>query len=246
MESIGRLAGGVAHDFNNMLSVILSDTELLLAKLPPQDPLRAEIEEIAGAAARSAELTRQLLGFASRQRIAPRIVDLQQAVSATMSLLERLVGENVKLSWEPSPGLWTIRIDPAQLDQIFTNLCVNARDAIANVGRIRIAAENRSVPADGVDGAHLLGPGDYVRVTVTDDGRGMDAETLAHIFEPFFTTKGPGKGTGLGLATVYGIVQQNGGAISARSAPGEGTTFTIDLPRCIEAATAVRRGITPP
>jgi PAS domain S-box-containing protein len=231
MESIGRLAGGVAHDFNNMLGVILGYVELALEDLDPAQPLHHVLGEVQKAANRSAALTRQLLAFARKQTIAPKVLDLNEIVVGLLKMLKRLVGENIKLDWRPDTSLWPVRIDPSQIDQILANLCVNARDAIADVGTIAVTTANATVDTE-VRAAHPEAvPGDYVQLTVRDDGCGMDAETLARIFEPYFTTKGMGRGTGLGLATVYGTVRQSNGFIHVDSARGKGTTFTIYLPR---------------
>jgi two-component system cell cycle sensor histidine kinase/response regulator CckA len=231
MESVGRLAGGVAHDFNNMLGVILGHAEIALELTDPDQPIRLDLEEIRRAAARSVDLTRQLLAFARKQTVAPRVLDLNQSVEGMLKMLQRLIGEEIDLAWRPAADLWPVKVDPSQLDQVLANLCVNARDAIAGPGRITIVTgAGRFGEADC---ARLPGfvPGEYVRLMVSDDGCGMDQDTLAHIFEPFFTTKGVGTGTGLGLATVYGVVTQNGGFIDVVSAPGSGTTFTVYLPR---------------
>jgi PAS domain S-box-containing protein len=231
MESVGRLAGGVAHDFNNMLGVILGHAELALEQANPASPLHDNLEEIRKAAERSAALTRQLLAFARKQTVAPRVLDLNQTVEGMLLMLERLVGENVHLAWQPGAELWPVKVDPSQIDQLLANLCVNARDSIADVGKIIIETGNHTIDeAYCADHAGFV-PGDYVLLAVTDDGSGMDKETLAHLFEPFFTTKGMGKGTGLGLATVYGIVKQNSGFVNVYSEPGHGTRFTIYLPR---------------
>ena len=231
MESIGRLAGGVAHDFNNMLTVILGHANLALMEIDPTLPLHTNIEEIRHAAERSSTLTRQLLAFARKQTIAPKILDLNEAVAGAIQMLQRLIGEDVQLSWQPGADLWPVKVDPSQIDQILANLCVNARDAITDVGKITIETENRSFDNDYC-AVHLdTWPGDYVRLAVSDNGAGMDKETLQQIFEPFFTTKVVGEGTGLGLATVYGIVKQNKGFINVYSEPGTGTTFTIYIPR---------------
>jgi len=231
MESVGRLAGGVAHDFNNMLGVILGYAELAQAKVAGDDPLHADLVEIINAARRSADITRQLLAFARRQTVAPRVVDLNDTVEGMLRMLRRLIGEDIDLQWLPEGGLWPVKIDPAQMDQLLANLCVNARDAIDGVGKITIETEN--VHFDPRYCRDHLGftAGDYVLLAVSDDGCGMDAETRNHLFEPFFTTKGAGQGTGLGLATVYGIVKQNNGFINVYSEPEAGTTFKIYLPR---------------
>jgi PAS domain S-box-containing protein len=231
MESVGRLAGGVAHDFNNMLGVILGRAEIALDGADPTQPLYADLEEIRAAATRSADLVRQLLAFARKQTIMPRVLDLNEIVTGTLKMLERLIGEDIHLRWRPGTDLWRVKADASQIDQILTNLCVNARDAIYGVGTISIETKNTSVTQADCAGVPELLPGEYVRLVVGDNGCGMDQETLARIFEPFFTTKGVGKGTGLGLASVYGAVKQNGGFIDARSEPGEGTSITIYLPR---------------
>ncbi|MCK6549378.1 PAS domain S-box protein [Myxococcota bacterium] len=231
MDSVGRLAGGVAHDFNNMLGVILGHVELALEEVEPGTRLHADLVEIGRAGRRSAELTRQLLAFARKQTITPRVLALADTVSAMTSMLQRLIGEHIRLVWRPTPGLWPVLADPSQIDQILANLCVNSRDAITDRGTITITAENTSF-----DEAHCARhpeylPGDFVRLSVTDDGSGMDAETMAHLFEPFFTTKALGQGTGLGLATVYGAVKQNRGFVTVTSRLGAGTTVSIHLPR---------------
>lgn len=231
MESVGRLAGGVAHDFNNMLGVILGHAELALEQVDPALPLHDDLQEIHKAATRSADLTRQLLAFARKQTVLPKVLDLNDTVAGMLKMLRRLIGEDIRLAWQPGERLWLVRVDPSQLNQILVNLCVNARDAIANVGAVTIATTNCTL--DEGDCAQHAGyhAGEYVRLVVKDDGCGMNQDTLSHLFEPFFSTKGPGKGTGLGLATVYGIVQQNEGFIGVRSEAGSGTTFEIYLPR---------------
>lgn len=231
MESVGRLAGGVAHDFNNMLTVILGNAEAALGGMKKDSPLRELIEEIRQAGRRSADLTRQLLAFARKQTVAPQTLDVNKTVDGMLRMLRRLIGESIRLVWKPAPNLWSIRMDPGQIQQILANLCVNARDAIGDVGTVTIETANTHVAPGQPDTADGLAPGEYVQLTVSDDGCGMDAETRAGVFEPFFTTKGIGDGTGLGLATVYGIVHQNEGSISVSSEPGEGSTFTILLPR---------------
>jgi PAS domain S-box-containing protein len=240
MESIGRLAGGVAHDYNNMLGVILGHAELAMMKGGEDNPLKHHLKEITNAAQRSADLTQQLLAFARRQTIAPQIMDLNAAVAATMQMLRWLIGENIELAFLPKEEDYPVKIDPSQLDQILVNLCVNARDAIDGVGRISIETGETSLDVDSRSAAYIA-PGDYVLLAVNDNGCGMDRETQAKIFEPFFTTKGIGQGTGLGLATVYGIVKQNDGFINVYSEPGKGTTFKIYLPRHAEGAMAARR-----
>jgi PAS domain S-box-containing protein len=231
MESVGRLAGGVAHDFNNMLSVILGFTEVAMGQTSPEQPLYADLEEIRRAAERSADLTRQLLAFARKQAIFPRELDLNETVEGILNMLRRLIGEDIHLTWLPGAGLWPINMDPSQIDQILANLSVNARDAIAGVGEIRIATE--TVVVDEAYCAQHSGfmAGEYVVLSVQDNGCGMNEETLANIFEPFYTTRKFGESTGLGLATVYGIVRQNNGFIDVKSEPGHGTTFAIYLPR---------------
>ncbi len=230
MDSIGRLAGGVAHDFNNMLGVILGHAELAIESLPPDDPLQSELSEIMSAGHRSADITRQLLAFASKQTIAPKIIDLNQAIEGMIRMLGRLIGENIRLIWMPGSHIWPILMDPSQIDQILANLCVNARDAIDGSGAIIIETRTSSLaqlpPGEHPDAL----PGDFVILIVRDNGKGMDKETLDRLFEPFFTTKALGKGTGLGLATVYGIVRQNKGFITVNSEQGKGTVFSIYLP----------------
>jgi PAS domain S-box-containing protein len=246
MESVGRLAGGVAHDFNNMLSVILGHAELALLKIAPDDPLLVDLEEIRKAAERSADLTRQLLAFARKQTVSPRVLDLNGTVESALKMLRRLIGEDIDLVWVPGRNLERIFMDSSQVDQILTNLCVNARDAIAGTGRITIATEN--IVFDEEYCGHDAGfvPGEYVLLAVSDNGSGMDPGMLSHIFEPFFTTKEMGKGTGLGLAIVYGAVKQNNGFIDVHSEPGRGTTFTIYLPRHVaKAASRPKPGTAP-
>ncbi len=213
----GLVAGGVAHDFNNMLGVILGYTELAMDAVAPSQPLHGYLSEIRTAAERSAVLTRQLL-------------DLNQTVEGKLGMLRRLIGENIELAWLPGENLPPVKVDPSQVDQILANLCVNARDAIADVGRITI--ETSVVAIDETYCARHVGltVGPYVVLAVSDNGCGMDQQTLGVIFEPFFTTKEFGQGSGLGLATVYGIVKQNGGFVNVYSEPGQGTTFRIYLP----------------
>ncbi len=240
MESVGRLAGGVAHDFNNMLGVILGHGETALEKIDPADPLRENLTEILKAARRSADLTRQLLAFARKQTVAPRVLDLNETIAGMIKMLTRMIGEHIALNWRPGSDLWPVKVDPSQIDQILANLCVNSRDAISDIGRIDIETSNVVHDEAYCSGQPGLKPGEYVRVAVSDTGCGMSREVLSHVFEPFFTTKEVGLGTGLGLATVYGAVKQNDGFIHVRSDVGAGTTFTIYLPRCREKAAQLR------
>ena len=231
MESVGRLAGGVAHDFNNMLSVILGYSELALEQTDPALQLHGALRKIMKAARHSADITRQLLAFARKQTVSPKVLDINRTVAGMTGMLRRFIGEDIDLVWLPGEAVWPVRMDPGQIDQILVNLCVNARDAIADVGKLTI--ETGKVEFDEAYCAHHYGfpPGEYVLLAVSDNGCGMDAETLRNVFEPFFTTKDSGKGTGLGLATIYGIVKQNNGFINVYSEPGQGTTFKIYLPR---------------
>lgn len=240
MESVGRLAGGVAHDFNNLLVVILGFAEMAIMKLDPAHPLHVNLMQIRKAAERAADLTRQLLAFARKQTIVPKVLDMNETVAGMINMLQRLIGEDIHLTWHPAGGLWNVYADPSQIDQILANLCVNARDAIADVGEIAIETGNTTFDED--QSSHYDGfmPGEYVRLAVSDNGCGMDKETLSQIFEPFFTTKVMGKGTGLGLSTVYGTVKQNGGFIDVQSNPEIGTTFTIYLPRHVDKAEQAR------
>lgn len=231
MESIGRLAGGIAHDFNNMLGVILGHTELALLKVPGEAPLRNNLSEIDKAARRSAELTRRLLAFARKQTVIPKILDLNEIVDSMHAMLGRLIGENIDFIWSPGENLWPIKMDPSQIDQILANLCANAKDAINNVGKVVISTANRQLSATFCRSNEGCREGDFVVLSVADSGCGMSQKTLANLFEPFYTTKEVGKGTGLGLATVYGIVQQNGGFITVDSEVGKGSCFSIFLPR---------------
>jgi two-component system cell cycle sensor histidine kinase/response regulator CckA len=231
MESVGRLAGGVAHDFNNMLQAILGNVDLALQDLPSDSPVRESLEEIEKSAHRSADLTRQLLAFARKQTIAPEVLDLNETVEGMLKMLRRLIGEDIDLFWLPGADLWRVKMDPSQLNQVLANLCVNARDAIEGVGKVTIETSNVTLDDTYVVTHPEAVAGDYVLLVVSDTGKGMDTETRSHLFEPFFTTKEQGKGTGLGLATVFGIVKQNLGLISVYSEPGQGTTFKIYLPR---------------
>jgi PAS domain S-box-containing protein len=235
MESVGRLAGGVAHDFNNMLAVILGRTEMMLLNTKPEDQNYAGLTEIHSAAIRSSNLTKQLLAFARRQTIAPVVLDLNRNIELTFKMLNRTIGEDIHLSWKPGDGLWPVKIDPTQLDQIMINLCLNARDSIEHAGTITLETSNVEIDQAYCIKHMELKPGAWVQLTISDDGCGIDKQTQASIFEPFFTTKEVGKGTGLGLATVYGIIKQNNGFIYVYSEPGLGTTFKIYLPRTHES-----------
>ncbi|MEI6667032.1 MAG: PAS domain S-box protein [Acidobacteriota bacterium] len=231
MESVGRLAGGVAHDFNNMLAVILGRADLAIASVEPGSELHADLVDIRDAAQRSANLTRQLLAFARKQTVAPRVLDLNATVEGMLKMLRRLIGEDIDLSWRPAADLPPVMMDPGQIDQVLANLCVNARDAIDGVGRVVIETDQTAIDALYAESRPGLSPGEYVRLIVSDTGCGMTADTIQHVFEPFFTTKAVGAGTGLGLSTVYGIVKQNRGFIDVHSEAGHGTTFTMYLPR---------------
>ncbi len=227
LESIGRLAGGVAHDFNNMLMVISGNIELVLEQIDPAQPMHDNLMEALDSARRSADLTRQLLAFARRQAIAPQLLSFNEMVTGMLKMLRRLIGENIDLVWKPGPNLWPVRMDPTQIDQILANLAVNARDAIEGVGNLTIETDNIIIDETYCMSHEGFIPGEYVLLAVSDNGRGMDQETLAHLFEPFYTTKEMGKGTGMGLATIYGIVKQNDGFINVYSEPGKGTSFKI-------------------
>lgn len=231
LESVGRLAGGVAHDFNNILAVILGYTELALMQLSPQHPVHKHLREVLNAAERSADLVRRLLAFARRQIVNPVVLDLNDTVSGMLKMLGRLIREDINLAWVPGKNLWKVMIDPSQVDQILTNLMVNARDAIEGVGQVAIETSNVVIDETyRVDHPYFV-PGEYVLLAVSDNGTGMDKETLDLIFEPFFSTKEVDKGTGLGLSTVYGIVKQCNGFINVYSEPGMGSIFKIYLPR---------------
>jgi PAS domain S-box-containing protein len=242
LESVGRLAGGVAHDFNNMLSVIVGSAELAERRLQPGDPVLSQIQEIQKAAARARDVTRQLLAFSRKERISPKPVDLNELVERAGSALRLLIGEHIELRFEAGAGLAPILFDASQMDQILVNLVVNARDAVLHRGEIVLATTTARLEPVGGLGHVDAAPGDYVVLSVRDNGTGIDAATLPHIFEPFFTTKEVGKGTGLGLAMVYGLVRQHGGFIDVDSAPGRGTTFKLYIP----AATRVSPASAPP
>ncbi|MBO9363543.1 MAG: response regulator [Roseiflexus sp.] len=231
MDALGRLSGGIAHDFNNMLAVIAGCVELARQLIPDDHPATGELIEIQHATERATALTRQLLAFAHRQRFEPRCIDLNGLILDMQKLLRRLIRENITLHTHLAPDLWLVRADPGQIEQVLVNLAINARDAMVDGGVLTITTEN-VVINDAFDSRHpSLNSGMYVRLTVSDTGVGMDEETRRRAFEPFFTTKKPGEGTGLGLATCYGIVVQHGGAIELTSEPGCGTTVVIYLPR---------------
>jgi CheY-like chemotaxis protein len=216
---------------NNMLVAILGHAELMMDEVGPDHRLYSDLEEIRSAGERSADLTRQLLAFARKQTAAPKVLDLNATVGGMNKMLKRLMGEDIDLTWKPGEELWSIKMDPSQIDQILANLCVNARDAIDGVGKITIETKNAILEEDDcIDHVGFI-PGEYVMLAVADSGCGMDDETLGHLFEPFFTTKESNKGTGLGLATVYGVIKQNKGFIDVRSELNRGTTFEVYLPR---------------
>jgi two-component system cell cycle sensor histidine kinase/response regulator CckA len=231
MEAVGQLAGGVAHDFNNLLTAIIGFSDLLLADLTPGDQRRNDVDQIRDAARQAAGLTQQLLAFSRKQMLQPRVVDINEIVTGSEKLLQRLIGENIALTTALDPALGAVRADPAQLEQVIVNLAVNARDAMPDGGTLVIETANAELDSSYTAEHSLVSPGGYVRLAVTDTGTGIHPATQARLFEPFFTTKGPGKGTGLGLSTVYGIVKQSGGFIWVYSEPGKGATFKIYLPR---------------
>jgi two-component system cell cycle sensor histidine kinase/response regulator CckA len=245
LESVGRLAGGVAHDFNNLLTVISGYSEFVLRRLPGGDPIRRDVEEIRRAGRRASELTQQLLAYSRKQVLRPKVLDLNVAVAEMSKMLVRLLGDDVELGVHLDPALWSVMADPGQIEQVIANLAVNARDAMPEGGSLAIETANAEVGEAAARANLDARPGDYAVLSVTDTGAGMDAETLPRIFEPFFTTKEPGRGTGLGLATVYGIVRQSGGWIDVASAVGRGTTFRIYLPRAAEEVFAPSRAPVP-
>ncbi len=231
MKSVGRFAGGVAHDFNNKLQTILGYTEMAIDDTDPDSALRANLLEIQAAAEGSAGLTRQLLAFARKQTICPRALDINDTITGLLKMLRRLIGENIDLVWKPGADIRPIRMDPVQIDQILVNLTLNARDAISGVGNVTIETENRIMDETRCAGHAEIVPGKYVVLAVSDTGAGMTKAIQDNLFEPFFTTKELGKGAGLGLATIYGIVRQNNGFIQVYSEPGQGTTFKLYFPQ---------------
>jgi len=246
LEAIGQLAGGIAHDFNNLLTAILGNAAFVLESTPPDDPRHEDVREIERAAARAAELTHQLLAFSRKQVLLPRSLDLNAALAQIMRMLTRLVGEHIEVTVIPEPALGQVQVDAAQLEQVIVNLVVNARDAMPDGGRLTIETQNVTLEK-GSTSQHIgAPPGPYVLVAFTDTGIGMDPATQDRIFEPFFTTKDRGKGTGLGLATVYGIVKQSGGSLSVYSEPNRGSTFKVYLPRVVEPVPAIAEAVGQP
>lgn len=241
MEAIGQLAGGIAHDFNNMLTVILGLSEVLLSDLPEDSPLRNYVMDIRNAGERASALTRQLLAFSRRQVMAPQVLDLNQVIAGTARMLQRLIGEDICLMTTLAPALHHVRVDPGQMEQVVLNLAVNARDAMPQGGQLTITTRNAELDQDYCFKHPGVRPGSYVQLSITDTGCGMSSEVQSHIFEPFFTTKEHGKGTGLGLATVFGIVQQSEGCCDVTSEEGRGTCFTMYLP-----AVAAEVPVSPP
>jgi two-component system cell cycle sensor histidine kinase/response regulator CckA len=235
LEAIGRLAGGVAHDFNNILAVILGTAEVLLRRLSSDHPIRTELADIVGAAERATLVTRQLLAFGRKQRLAPHLVDLGDHVEHMSRMLQRLLGTEIELDLELVRPIGPVRVDPGQIEQVVLNLVVNARDAMPGGGRVSIGTAEVTLPGGHERADESVPPGRYVVLSVTDTGTGMTEAIRAHIFEPFFTTKELGRGTGLGLSTVHGIVEQSGGCIRVTSESGTGTTFRVYLPRVDDA-----------
>jgi PAS domain S-box-containing protein len=244
MEAVGHLAGGIAHDFNNMLSIVIGSAELAMRDLDPESILHLHMTKIHGAAKRSGELVRQLLAFARQQTIQPKVLDINETISGMLTMLRRLIGEDIDLVWQPGQKPDYIRIDPSQLDQILANLMVNARDAIRGVGRVTIETDTVLFDESYCDAHPGFAPGRFLLLAFSDNGCGMDSQTLTKVFDPFFTTKPVGKGTGLGLSTIYGIVKQNDGFINVYSEPGQGTTFRIYFP--VVAAEKIATANKPP
>jgi signal transduction histidine kinase len=245
MEAVGRLAGGIAHDFNNLLTAIIGYTDLLISRFAAGDPIRADLEEVGKAAGRAAALTRQLLAFSRRQTLQPRVLNLNSVIAGMERMLRRLVGDEIDLLIELDPDVGNVRADPVQIERVIMNLVVNASDAMPGGGKLTIETANVELGRAYLRHQVDLQPGLYVMLAVRDTGIGMDEETLSHLFEPFFTTKGIGKGTGLGLATAYGIVRQSGGNIRAASELGRGSSFRVYLPRIMETAELQRPGLSP-
>ena len=235
MEAVGRLSGGIAHDFNNLLSVIIGYSESIEQRLGPSDPLRKSAEEIRKAGERAASLTHQLLAFSRQRVLQPQILELNALVTDMGKMLRRLIGTHIELTTQLATDLECVKAEQSQIEQVIVNLVVNARAAMPEGGKLLIETSNLDVNEDLASSLPFLQPGPYVLLRVTDTGIGMDDNTRRHIFEPFFTTKGPGKGTGLGLATVYGVVKQSGGGVTVESEPGKGSTFKIFLPQTKES-----------
>ena len=235
MEAVGRLARGIAHDFNNLLTAIFGYADLLLDQFPPEDQRRADLEEIRRSAERAAALTRQLLAFSRKQLLQPRILDLNEIVRSLEKLLEPLMGDRIEFVFRPAMDLWKVKADPGQIEQVLVNLCANARDAMPERGRLEITTFNEEIAEDAPVSRDGLAPGAYAVLRVSDAGHGMPQEIRQHVFEPFFTTKEQGKGSGLGLATAYGIVKQSGGGIYVESEEGIGSRFSVYLPRVAQA-----------
>ncbi|HKA02275.1 MAG TPA: ATP-binding protein [Candidatus Solibacter sp.] len=231
MEAVGMLAGGVAHDFNNLLTIITGYSQLILNNLSPEDPNRQSAEQIMKAGERAATLTRQLLAFSRRQVLQPKVLDVNRLIGTLTTMLRRLIGEDIDLQLALADGLGQVNADPGQIEQVLMNLVVNARDAMPRGGTLTIETGNVNLDENYTRSQVALKPGPYVLIAVSDTGTGMDDNTKAHAFEPFFTTKAPGRGTGLGLSTVFGIVRQSGGAVDIYSAPGKGTSAKVYLPR---------------
>ncbi|MDE3017611.1 MAG: PAS domain-containing protein [Nitrospirota bacterium] len=240
MEAVGRLAGGIAHDFNNLLTIIGGCSDRLLRRIDPQDPLSRYVRDITASSDRAAALTRQLLAFSRRQVLEPNVLSLNDSLLSLDPILRRLLGEHIELALALRPDLGPVKADPGQIEQVILNLAINARDSMPNGGRLTIATVNAVVDQGDAGKPHRLPPGAYTQLIVTDTGQGMDQAILTHLFEPFFTTKDVGKGTGLGLATAYGIVAQSGGVIRASSEPGRGATFTVCLPQVAQAPEPLR------
>ena len=244
MEAVGRLSGGIAHDFNNLLGVIIGYSESMELQLAPEDPLRKSAEEVRKAGERAAALTRQLLAFSRQQVLQPKILDLNALVSDMGKMLRRLIGAGIELTTKLNPQLGRVKADQSQLEQVLVNLVVNARDAMREGGKLLIETSNAEVDENLARSLPFLHPGPHILLTVTDTGTGMDEDTQRHIFEPFFTTKDPGKGTGLGLATVYGVVKQSGGVVGVDSQKGKGSTFKIFLPQTEELTALPASNVT--
>jgi PAS domain S-box-containing protein len=234
MESVGRLAGGVAHDFNNLLTGIIGNLSLILSDLDPGDPLHGTLTEVNNAAESAATLTRQLLAFSRKQVVQPRVINLNEMVAGQKMMLARLIGENIRLKTVLAEGLWAVKVDPPQTEQVFINLVVNARDAMPDGGELVVQTANVELGAEYGKTHPYVTPGGYVKLSVSDTGQGISEEVRSHLFEPFFTTKKMGRGTGLGLATSYGVIKQSGGHIEVDSREGSGTTFIVYLPKVDE------------